>query len=249
MSRLAQRLRAQLFATTPNDWQVYHSEISARLTPGAVVLDLGCGKGQIAPFPWADYPSCHVIGADVDPEAKQNPALDEFLQLGDDPDWAVSDASIDLVLARYVLEHVAAPDPFMDNVARVLKPGGSFVFLTPNRAHPIMVASRMLPLRWHQKILRLTRNLDPSDVFPTHYRANDIDMLSQLAERHGMDISTLSISDYQPSGYLDFTAAGFVVSTAWYYSTRLTGLDRLLGASILGVFTRRDERGDPKVRA
>jgi SAM-dependent methyltransferase len=42
------------------------------------------------------------------------------------------DRSFDFVVAVEVLEHVAEDDRFIQNVARVLKPGGTFLMTTPN---------------------------------------------------------------------------------------------------------------------
>jgi SAM-dependent methyltransferase len=44
----------------------------------------------------------------------------------------LADNSFDLVVAVEVLEHVAADHRFVQQVARVLKPGGAFLMTTPN---------------------------------------------------------------------------------------------------------------------
>ena len=45
---------------------------------------------------------------------------------------ALPDNAFDVVVAVEVLEHVEEDERFIQNVARVLKPGGSFVMTTPN---------------------------------------------------------------------------------------------------------------------
>jgi len=97
----------------------------------------------------------------------------------------------DMVIARYVLEHVADPDGFMASVARVLRPGGAFVFLTLNRDSPVMWVPRILSHRLHVRILAATRSADAGDVFPTLYRANSLRALAALARRHGLVVSAL----------------------------------------------------------
>lgn len=121
MSRTVKDLRARIFASTPRDRDAYHAEIEKHLARGMTVLDVGCGKGHLNPFPWNRHPDVRVVGIDPDPEAGVN----------------------DLAVCRYVVEHVEDPDQFTGDVRRVLRPGGRFIFLTPSRYHPVILASSM----------------------------------------------------------------------------------------------------------
>jgi SAM-dependent methyltransferase len=234
-SRRVQALRERLFGQRLNDWQTYHALIARRLRPGMTVVEVGPGKGTIAPFPWDAHRGIHLIGLDLDVQAAANPYLDRFEFLSEGMPWPVADGSADLVVARYVLEHVADPDDFMANVARVLRPGGAFVFLTPNRAHPIMVASRLLPYSVHVALLARTKGSDAGDVFPTHYRANSRRALIRLARAHGLEVQGLKVAELVPFGYLDFAVPGFLAATAYHAAVTLTDLDRFVGLSIIGV--------------
>jgi SAM-dependent methyltransferase len=234
-SRRVQALRERLFGHRLNDWQTYHALVAGRLAPGMTVVEVGPGKGTIAPFAWDAHPGIHLVGLDPDPQAAANPFLNRFELLAEGMPWPVADGSADLVVARYVLEHVADPDDFMANVARVLRPGGAFVFLTPNRAHPIMVASRLIPYSLHVALLARTKGTDAGDVFPTHYRANSRRALTRLARAHGLEVQGLQVAELVPFGYLDVAVPGFVVATAYHAAVTLTGLDRFVGLSIIGV--------------
>lgn len=66
-----------------------------------------------------------VIGIDVDPGGRKNRSLDSFRLIEDVDHWPVEDASVDLVLADYVLEHVGNPEQFFRETWRVLKPGAA----------------------------------------------------------------------------------------------------------------------------
>jgi SAM-dependent methyltransferase len=238
MSRSVKDLRARLFASTPRDRDAYHAEIEKRLAPGMTVLDVGCGKGRLNPFPWKRHPEIRVVGIDPDPEAAVNEWVREFHPMRPGEPWPVPDESIDLAICRYVVEHVEDPDAFLADVRRVLRPGGRFLFLTPSRYHPVMLVSSLLPHGLHQAILGRTKRSAGNDVFPTFYRMNSKRDLRACARRHGFSVELLIQRDFQPSDYFDFNLLVFAPHLATYYLGRLLRLDRQLGASLLGVFAK-----------
>lgn len=236
MSHLVDKIRAHRFAGTSSDWQVYHNLVIDHLEPGMTVLDVGCGRGDIAPFPWEDIHGVTVIGLDPDPSAARNPNLDQFVLLDNEGRWPVEDNSLDLVIARYVLEHVASPADFFANVRRTLKPGGHFIFLTPNKRHPAMIVSRHLPHALKTRVLAHATGIDDADVFVTHYRLNTSNNLRRQAKRHGFFVEHLETKEFEPVRYLDFNIVGFLVAYGYYLAIKRTGLESSLGDSITGVF-------------
>jgi SAM-dependent methyltransferase len=99
--------------------------------PGRRVLDLGCRYGALTRT-YAE--GNEVVGVDVDREA-----LEEAAKLGIETRWAdvdeqlpFADASFDVVVAGELLEHVRDPQRLVDEVTRVLRPGGTFVGSVPN---------------------------------------------------------------------------------------------------------------------
>lgn len=221
-------------AARSTDWQAYHAMVEACLAPGMTVVDVGCGDGGVKPFPWERYPKVRLIGLDVDPAAEANPALDDFALLEQARPWPLESSCADLVLARYVFEHVAGPEAFLCEAWRVLEPGGELLFLTPNRWHPAMLASAALPLGWKRRILERTRGTDEDDVFETYYRMNTTAALGRQLRRAGFEVLELRARELEPCGYLELSAPTYAAACAWYGLVRWTGLERLLGASILG---------------
>lgn len=108
----------------------------------ADVLDLGCGTGFGTKMLADEARS--VVGVDVSDEAVAFSAAryggdgDEnlsFVQIGSLPETRMpfDDASFDVVTCFQVIEHIHGVDRFLQEIARVLRPGGVMVMATPDR--------------------------------------------------------------------------------------------------------------------
>ena len=96
------------------------------LGPGRV-LDLGCGVGhsygRLAPR--------ETVGIDVDPAALEG--QDRETVVADMRSLPFEDASFGSIVAIQSIEHVPDPEGALAEAARVLRPDGVAVFVTPNR--------------------------------------------------------------------------------------------------------------------
>ncbi len=109
----------------------------SRLVAGKDVVDCACGAG-IGTSLFVRNGAKSVIGIDVDDgaleEAKsrhQAPNL-RFLK-GDGRHLPLPSSSCDLFISLETIEHVENDAGFLDEIHRVLKPGGRFICSTPNR--------------------------------------------------------------------------------------------------------------------
>jgi SAM-dependent methyltransferase len=102
----------------------------------APVLDLGSGDGHFASVAFD-----HRLDVGLDPwsapmkEAQQRDAY-RLLVLGEGASIPFKDGFFETVTSTSVLEHIPDLDPVFQEVARVLKPGGKFVFCVPNHRFP-----------------------------------------------------------------------------------------------------------------
>ncbi|MCG8588538.1 MAG: class I SAM-dependent methyltransferase [Proteobacteria bacterium] len=121
---------------SPKRRRRYEQEL-ALLPPRVTrLLDVGCANGDFAARVAAR--GIEVEGLEVAQSASNRHGL--VIHGG----WqTVPDASFDCVTAWAVLEHLHDPMEVLRHVARVLRPGGCFVFLVPNFASP---ASREMRL-------------------------------------------------------------------------------------------------------
>lgn len=99
----------------------------APLLPEGRVLDLGCGIGHsfelLAPR--------ESVGVDLDPSVLEGQPRETAA--ADMRSLPFASGSFDSVLCVQAIEHVPDPERVLDETARVLRPGGVAVFVTPNR--------------------------------------------------------------------------------------------------------------------
>lgn len=114
----------------------------AGLTPGARVLEVGCGMGRYT-FPLVER-GFHVVGIDL-----SQPLLDRLerfnngqyelelrcLDILDAP--RELDATFDAVVGFFTLHHLYALEPSYEAMARLVRPGGQVAFLEPNPWNPL----------------------------------------------------------------------------------------------------------------
>ena len=148
------------------DDPLFRERILQRLTPTAVILDLGAGAGIVQQMNFRGL-AARVCGVDLDPRVVDNPLLDQG-KIADAGGIPYPDSSFDLVFADNVLEHRPDPLAVFRNIARVLKPGGVFLFKTPNKTHSMPTIARLTPHCFHPFVNRL-RGRAEADTFPTRY--------------------------------------------------------------------------------
>ena len=103
----------------------------AAVGSGKRVLDLGCRSGALTRH---FLEGNSVVGLDVDAAA-----LDKAAELGIEPVQAnveerlpFADSSFDAVVAGELFEHLQFPDALVDEIRRVLRPGGVLAGSVPN---------------------------------------------------------------------------------------------------------------------
>ena len=93
----------------------------------------------------------------------------------------LADASVDTLIADYVLEHIQDPHAFEVEVFRVLKTGGIFCARTPHSWNYVSIGARLVRNKKHADVLaKMQPDRKVMDVFPTAYRANSMRAIRRL---------------------------------------------------------------------
>jgi SAM-dependent methyltransferase len=163
------------------------------LTPESRVLDLGCGRtGGIERF-WRQ--ARLAVGIDPDHGSLAGRQQGMAVLQGHGESLPFADAAFDMVVSVWVIEHLEAPELVFKEVARVLRPGGHFIFLTPNAHNPLVFGNRVGQVApWLQQ--RLVANVygrGKSDTFAVRYRANTTARLRALASETGFTVNEIKV--------------------------------------------------------
>lgn len=119
------------------EWRTALRWLDAR--SGESILDVGCGDGTYAEL--VSRSGARVLGIDVHP--RRLPFAQRFRGGGrcafvhmDAEEMALPAASFDKVMSLCVIEHFGRDEVVLGHVARVLRPGGRFVFSADSLSNP-----------------------------------------------------------------------------------------------------------------
>ena len=121
-------------------WFVAHRAVG--MTGRGEAADLGCGPGQLVIELARRSPGLNVTGIDLSDEmlaqgqdnARRAGVADRVsFRQGDAQQIPFPDASLDLVVSTFSLHHWSDPVAVLDEIARVLRPGGSFLIFDLRR--------------------------------------------------------------------------------------------------------------------
>ena len=188
--RIAPHLRSSQYA--------YYEALREALTSGCRWLDLGCGHQVFADWMTAEdvtvvQKSGVAAGVDLDWAALRRHRSLRNRVFGDLTALPFKSGSWDAVSANMVMEHLQDPALVLNEVHRLLAPGGTFVFHTPNFYHWITLAAWMIPERLKKPLLLFFEGRAGHDVFPTHYQINTAPAVRRFAARCGFEIVDVAL--------------------------------------------------------
>lgn len=211
MTNFAQKLKNRFYNNSDHPYEVFERQIRSLIRPGDTLLDAGCGRSAPTLRKFTEVAG-RSIGVDlVDP--REVPPGIEYYQ-GDLSNLPIESNSVDLIISRSVFEHLTDPVAVYAELSRLLKPGGHLVFLTANAYDYGTLLARMIPNRFHARIVKSVEGRPEEDTFPTAYKTNSYRVVRRLSDRVGFSIRDFRYLNQYPN-YFMFNGALFFVGMCY----------------------------------
>jgi ubiquinone/menaquinone biosynthesis C-methylase UbiE len=159
------------------------------------LLDVGCGalgllgrkRGRLQEL------EADAVGIDIDCQSLATNRSVGHRLCASCYSLPLQDNSVDIVVCRWVFEHLEHPEQAMQEFARVLRKGGFLYVKTPNLFNYAMVVSWLTPTAFHNAFLAKSGMRENT---PTFYRANTTQTLNRLAAQTGFTVTRLECRPY-----------------------------------------------------
>lgn len=136
-------------------WEIPALVKALRLPRHTRILEVGCGRGIALPVLDRLCAPRRLAGLDIDEELLAEAAdnlrehgTEAELLCGDVRQMPFPDEAFDVIVDFGTLYHIARSQTALDEIARVLAPGGTFVYETKTSqllSHPVRSRGRRLP--------------------------------------------------------------------------------------------------------
>lgn len=176
--------------------KIYDKQITA--------LDIGCGEGiflkpdyqrQLKPY------LSQFMGVEPDPSVQPEDGIFDCVHHCLMEDATIAPSSVDLAYAALVVEHVQDPVAFLESIHRALKPGGVFLFCTPNLksyfGRMCWITKSLGIDEWLLRIIRKSEVVEEYH-YPIAYKLNDAKRIQEACDRVGL-IPTIVYTEHQDS--------------------------------------------------
>jgi len=189
-------------ATIESIWdQALHSEykiienIHKESNDQSRFLEIGCGslgflkrKGDRL-----DDLFSNSVGIDIDRKALAKNEQVKYPVCASCYSLPLKTNTFDIIVCRWLFEHLECPETAIQEINRVLKKGGCLFITTPNLLNYAMLISRFTPTFFHN-IIRTAGG--GYENIKTYYRANTKRKIMRLAYRNNFEIKNINTTSY-----------------------------------------------------
>jgi ubiquinone/menaquinone biosynthesis C-methylase UbiE len=222
MSPLTSKIHQFFWTGAKHPYRRLDESVRSLVKPNDRVLEHGCGRTAPILSGLKDT-GAELVGVDLVDFTVFDPDLK--LVNADIAKLPFANASFDFVFSRSVMEHVVDPLAVFKETARILNSGGKWVFLTPNKWDYVSIASRLVPNRFHSKIVNKTQGRKEENVFPTVYGANSYKKIDSLCRASGFKLKEISYLG-QPPAYLQFNPIVYCLGSIYEKMILATNLTK-----------------------
>lgn len=228
-------LKGKYFKSEDHPYRIYEKMIRSIVQSDHTILDAGCGRTMPVLRNFIGKAQT-LIGVDLEENTDSAPGL-QYIQANLDNISQVKDHTVDIVISRSVFEHVENPLAVFKEVDRMLKPGGHFIFLTPNLWDYVSLFSHLIPNQFHGWIVKQMQGRETEDTFPTFYRANTLSAIKKLSKKVGFQLTNVEWRG-QPPSYFMFNSFLYILATYYEKCISSTELLRFLRGWLLVHITK-----------
>jgi len=148
----------------------FDAALAAYITGESIVLDAGSSRGD------PDLPAIgrakQAVGCDMDLAGLRANTLVRDRVMSPLEILPFRSGVFDVIVCKFVIEHISAPLQVFREFFRVLRPGGVIAVLTPNRLSVFALVSSVIPYGIKQILKQKLFGGHSEDTFRTYYRAN-----------------------------------------------------------------------------
>lgn len=226
--------------------QVPYAQLLPKLVQdGAAWLDAGCGHqifklGSVRQEAELVGRTGLAVGCDLSWEALR---AHRSLRAGvctDLDNLPFASETFHVVSLNYVAEHLEHPQRAFREMARVLRPGGVLIVVTPNAlgyfARLTRAGRKVLPESFGRKFILIREFRSSEDIFPTFYRANTrADLVRQMKEAGFWEEQFQMLRD---PAIFNFIAPLAALEMILVRLLSVVGFKKLAGGTMIGVYRR-----------
>ena len=197
----------------------YYQQVKSNIADEITILDVGGGKSCRFAGEKKKLHGVKIIALDVsEDELKYNHDVDEKIVsdiASGEPILGINDTSIDLVTSSSVLEHLKNLDAAINEISRIIKPGGKFISMLPNKFALFAIINQMLP-HWLARKILFSISPEAKGIcgFRAYYNRCYYGALKRLLAKHGFEMSDFKCS-FNQSGYFSFFIPFALISLLW----------------------------------
>src|SRR5579872_292670 len=176
----------------------YYETLNRLIAANCRWLELGCGHQMFAAWMIKEERelgsrAARLVGIDLDFDGlRKNPVISDRI-FGDIERLPLADQAFDLVTANMVVEHLQNPETVLQEIRRVLRPGGIFIFHTPNRKALQIRLTAFIPKGVKNRLIGMLEGRSDEDIFKTFYKMNTSRDIAEHARKRGFEVAELRV--------------------------------------------------------
>ena len=198
-------------------WELFDQYLEKLQNKDHTCLDIGCGESEELDL---KYIFKYKTETDILFPSIKKKRLIPFIQ-SDLYYLPFRDSSFDLILLRFVIEHIAEPFEAFFEFGRILKKGGRILILTTNIYSPFIFLPKLLPYLFRKKLMLLLYKVTSEEIFPTYHYLNSRKAIAQLEPY-------FKVKDWIYIQDINWTRKGiFIMFFIWHLITKWLNLSFL----------------------